>query len=265
MPKSTAEPRIILWDVENSHNLAAIFQLKQNDYVPAENIVREKSLICAAWKTLGEKTVHAVSRLDNPKLFAKDPHDDAHVLKVLHGVLSGADILIAHNGDQFDLPLTKGRMLVHGLSPLPPILSIDTLKVARKQFLLNANNLNYLGNLLKVGGKKPTKQGLWLKVLQGDAGAIRQMVAYNKEDVRLLERVFLKLQPHISDHTNRQLFGTSGHGRLECPRCGSADVQSRGVHRACTQVYNRFQCQTCSGWFRERRATRGTSTRTRVL
>lgn len=259
------EPRTILWDVENSHNLAAVFALKNNDYIPSENIVREKSLICAAWKVLGQKKVHAVSRLDDPKRFAKDPHDDAYVLETLHKVLSSADILIAHNGDEFDLKITKGRMLVHGLPPLPPILSIDTLKVARKQFLLNANNLNYLGSLLKVGNKKPTKQGLWLKVLQGDKSAIRQMVAYNKQDVLLLERVFLKLRPHIADHTNRQLFGTSGHGRLDCPRCGSSDIQSRGIHRAATQVYQRFACQACGGWFRERKAVAGRSTRTRVL
>lgn len=256
-------PRIVLWDIETTHNLAAVFQLKQNDYINAENIVQERIIVCAAWKELGKKAVHAVSTLDNPKPL--DLLDDSHVVKTLHEVLSSADVIVAHNGDEYDIKFTKGRMLVQGLPPLPPILSIDTLKVARKQFLLNANNLNYLGNLLKVGNKKPTKQGLWLKVLKGDRDAIRQMVAYNKQDVRLLERVFLKLQPHIADHTNRQLFGTTGHGRLECPRCGSSDVQSRGVHRALTQTYQRYQCKSCAGWFRERRATVGTSTRTRVL
>lgn len=260
-----AEPRIILWDIETTHNLAAVFQLKHNDYINADNIVQERVIVCAAWKELGKAKVSAVSTLDFPASFARNPLDDRRVCETLHGVLSSADVIIAHNGDEYDIKFTKGRMLVHGLPPLPPILSIDTLKVARKQFLLNANNLNYLGSLLKVGNKKPTKQGLWLKVLQGDETAIRQMVTYNKEDVRLLERVFLKLRPHIADHTNRQLFGTSGHGRLECPRCGSTDVQSRGVHRAMTQTYQRFCCSKCSGWFRERKATAGTNTRTRVL
>lgn len=256
-------PRIILWDIETTHNLAAVFQLKHNDYINSENIVQERIIVCAAWKELGKAAVHAVSTLDNPKGYGL--LNDFCVCQELHEVLSSADVIIAHNGDEYDIKFTKGRMLVHGLPPLPPILSIDTLKVARKQFLLNANNLNYLGNLLKVGNKKPTKQGLWLKVLQGDRSAIKQMVAYNKQDVRLLERVFLKLQPHIADHTNRQLFGESGHGRLSCPRCGSSDVQSRGVHRALTQTYQRYQCKACAGWFRERRATPLTSTRTRVL
>ena len=260
------EPRITLWDIETTHNLAAVFQLKHNDYINADNIVQERIIVCAAWKDLGKRAVHAVSTLDNPTpRFEQNLLNDKWVCEKLHEVLSSADVIVAHNGDEYDIKFTKGRFLVHGLPPLPPILSIDTLKVARKQFLLNANNLNYLGSLLKVGNKKPTKQGLWLKVLQGDQSAIRQMVTYNKEDVRLLERVFLKLQPHIADHTNRQLFGTSGHGRLECPRCGSSDVQSRGIHRAATQTYQRYQCKKCAGWFRERRATPGTSTRTRVL
>lgn len=260
-----AGPRITLWDIETTHNLAAVFQLKHNDYINADNIVQERIIVCAAWKELGKKKVSAVSTLDNVASRKGKWLDDTDVCRTLHTVLAESDVIIAHNGDEYDIKFTKGRMLVHGLPPLPPILSIDTLKVARKQFLLNANNLNYLGSLLKVGNKKPTKQGLWLKVLQGDESAIRQMVTYNKEDVRLLERVFLKLRPHIADHTNRQLFGTTGHGRLDCPRCGSADVQSRGIHRAMTQTYQRYQCKACAGWFRERRADHLSSTRTRVL
>lgn len=255
------EPRIVLWDIETTHNLAAVFQLKQNDgYIPVGNIVQERYLVCAAWKVLGAKAISAVSTLDDPKLYAKDPFNDLHVVKTLHDVLSKADVIVAHNGDGYDIKFTKGRMLVQGLPPLPPILSIDTLKTARNQFLLNANNLNYLGKMLGVGQKKPTKQGLWLKVLQGDKDAIREMVAYNKQDVKLLEDVFLKLRPHIPDHVNRQLFTGDKSG---CPRCGSLHIQSRGVHRAQTQVYQKFVCVTCGGWFRNRKSDiRGTQTRT---
>lgn len=255
-------PRIICYDIESSHNLAAVFALKQQDaYISSDNIVQERFVISVAWKELEAKTVQSVSLLSDPKRFKRDHTDDRHVLEVFHEVLMGADVLIAHNGDQFDAKMLKGRMLVHGLPPLPPILSIDTLKTARSQFLLNANNLDYLGHLLGVGHKKPTKQGLWLKVLKGDAAAIKEMVAYNKQDVLLLERVFLKLQPFIPDHVSRQLFT----GGTACPRCGSSKVQSRGVHRALTHQYRRLQCATCGGWFRDRIATKGTASASRVL
>jgi hypothetical protein len=224
--------------------------------------VQERYIICAAWKTLGEKKISAVSTLDDKKLYKRDPFNDLHVVKTLHGVLSDADIIVAHNGDQYDIKFTKGRMLVQGLPPLPPILSIDTLKTARNQFLLNANNLDYLGKMLGVGRKKPTKGGLWLKVLQGDKDAIREMVSYNKQDVQLLEDVFLKLRPHIPDHVNRQLFTGDKSG---CPRCGSKRIQSRGVRHAITQTYQRFVCVDCQGWFRDRKAIAGSSTQSRVL
>jgi hypothetical protein len=253
-------PRIILWDIETSHNIVAVFQLQNQDWIQPENILQERHIICAAWKLLNENKIESVSLLDDPKLYKEDPHDDFFVCKKLHDVLMNADAIVHHNGNKFDIKYVETRMLMHGLSPLPPIPMIDTYQVAKTRFLFNSNKLDYLGHLLEVGRKKPTTNGLWLRVLQGDKSAIREMVAYNKQDVALLERVFLKLQPYIANHLNRQLFGKSG-----CPRCGSLKVQSRGVHRAVTRVYNRFQCQKCGGWFRSLKNIENTTTPTRVL
>ena len=251
-------PKVTLWDIETTHNLAAVFRLLNQDMIPAENIIKERYVVCASWKTLGEPEVYAVSTLDAPRRFKKDPSDDFYVIKTLHHVLSQSDVIIAHNGDAYDIKFTETRMLKHGLEPLPPILKIDTLKAARDRFLFNANNLDYLGNFLGVGRKKPTTSGLWLRVLQGDPEAIQEMVGYNKQDVLLLERVFLKLQPYMANHINRQLFpGAVG----KCPRCDSSDVQSRGTHRALTQSYQRFYCNACGGWFRNSKSTSGTKTR----
>lgn len=251
-------PRIVIWDVETTHNLAAIFRLFE-DYTSHENILQERYVVCAAWKVLGEKTVHAVSTLDDHRLFARDPHNDAHVIKTLHRVLSDADAIVAHNGDSYDIKFTEGRILAQGLPPLPPIPSIDTLKVAKSRLLLNSNKLDYLGRYLGLGKKIPTRNELWLRVLQGDKAAIREMVRYNKYDVTLLEQVFLKLRPYAANHINRQLFGQ----REGCPRCGSTHVQSRGVHRAIARNYVRWQCQACGGWYKT--AQTGKTTTTRVL
>lgn len=215
--------------------------------------------MCFAWQVLGEETVHATSTLDDPRRFARNPSDDRSVVTALHGILSTADIIVAHNGNQYDIKFAEARMLYHGLPPLPPILKIDTLKVARERFLFNANNLDYLGKFLGVGRKKPTMGGLWLKVLQGDRKAIQQMVVYNKQDVKLLGRVFAKLRPYTAAHPNLQLFKPDHRG---CPRCGSVNVQRRGFHRALTQVYQKFVCLKCGGWYRTKKAERGTTTRT---
>lgn len=238
-------PRILIYDIETSLQLVSVFQLKYNDFIDPDSIIQERHVISVCYKWLGESKVYSISLLDDPKRFAKNPHDDKYVLEEFHKVLSVADCVITHNGDQFDYKYLKTRMLVHGLPVLPPVTSIDTYKVAKQQLLFNSNRLDYLGKLLGLGGKKSTPKGLWLRVLNGDKEAIKTMVDYNKRDVTLLEAVFKKLQPYVQNHLNRQLFGKTG-----CPRCGSNKVQSRGVHRAISRVYRRFQCQKCAGWFR---------------
>jgi DNA polymerase elongation subunit (family B) len=254
-------PRVLFWDIETSLQLAAIFQLANNDWIDPSNLVTERYVICAGWKWEGEDKVHTVSVLDDSRRYAADPHDDYHVIKVLHKVLSEADYIVHHNGDSFDKRYVDTRILVQGMPALPPINSIDTYKVAKSKLMLNSNKLDYIGGLLKVGRKKPTTSGLWLRVLKGDKKAIREMVDYNKQDVLLLERVFYKLRPYMANHVSRELFGKTG-----CPRCGSKKVQSRGVHRAITRVYQRFQCQnpSCMGWFRLLKGEPG-STKYRVL
>lgn len=254
-------PKIILWDIETTHNIIAKFNLRE-EYINFENILQERYVVTASWKELGKRHVDGVSVLDDPTRYAKTPHDDYHVLKTLHDVLSKADIIVAHNGDAYDIKFTEGRMLKHGFSPLPPIRSIDTLKTAKKRFLFNSNRLDYLGQFLGLGRKKDTPKGLWLKVLKAgpDApDAIRTMLAYNKQDVRLLEGVFNKLRPYMDDHINGHLFGGKG-----CPRCGSTHIHMRGFQRSITRAYQRFQCLDCGGWFRDVKAT-ATRAASRIL
>lgn len=254
-----AEPKILIYDIETSFELAAVFQLKHNDFINPDNIVLERHLVSVCWKWLGDRKVHSVSLLDDPKRFAKDIHDDKYVAETFHKVLAQADVIVAHNGDQFDYKYLQARFLYHNLPVTPPVTSIDTYKVAKSRFLFNSNRLDYLGKYLGFGGKKHTPSGLWLDVLKGSKKAIKVMVEYNKRDVTLLESVFLKLRPYIPNHLNRELFGKVG-----CPRCGSSKVQSRGVHRAITKTYQRFQCQGCSGWFRLLKGEPG-ATKYRVL
>lgn len=255
-----AEPKILYWDIETSLQLAAIFSLANNDWIDPQNLVTERYIICASWQWEGESKVHSVSVLDNPELYAKDPHNDYHVCSVLHAIMSEADVIVHHNGDSFDKRYLDTRLLVNGLPALPPVASIDTYKVAKSRLMLNSNKLDYIGKLLGVGRKIKTSHGLWLKVLNGDTQAIKQMVIYNKGDVTLLRNVFLKLRPYISSHVNRELFGGTG-----CPRCGSKKVQYRGYHRAISRVYRRLQCQSCQGWFREATNDRSFTAKSRVL
>jgi hypothetical protein len=241
--------RVLYYDIETSLQLVSVFGLSHNDWIDPDNLISERHLISACWQWEGEDKVHSVSLLDDPKRFKKDIHDDYHVVKTLHGIMSQADVLIGHNSDSFDKPFLDTRAIYHGLDPLPPITSIDTYKVAKQRFRFNSNKLSYLGTYLGLGAKMETSKGLWHKVLKGDKAAIKEMTSYNKRDVTLLRDVFLKLQPYVANHVNRQLYGETG-----CPRCGSSKVQRRGYHRAISRVYQRWQCMKCAGWYKSAKA-----------
>lgn len=228
-------PRILFLDIETTHNIAAVFDLTP-EYIQHTNLLSERFIVCACWKYLGEDKIHSTVTFTG---------NDHNVVKDLCKVISEADVIVGHNLDQFDMKMIKTRALFHDMKPLPPVSTIDTYKVAKQAFRFNSNKLDYLAKFMGFGGKKHTDAELWLQVLKGNKKSIKIMLEYNKRDVELQEKVFLKLRPYVPNHINRELFG-----KTDCPRCGSHKVQSRGVHKAISRVYRRFQCQACSGWFR---------------
>lgn len=251
------KPRIILWDIETVMNVLATFRLMNQDPIPHRNILQERYVVSFAWKELDEKRTHSYSLLDDPERFGKDVHDDTSVVEMMHTVLSSADVIVAHNGDNYDIKFAETRMVQKGLPPLPPIPSIDTLKVARSRFLFNNNRLDYLGQFFGIGHKKSNEEDLWLKVLNGDEHAIREMVKYNRTDVDpLLEGVFRKLQPYVPQHINHMLF--DGQNDIRCPQCGKKHFEHRGFHYSATQKYPRYRCLECGRWFRGRSAEKPT-------
>lgn len=253
--------RVLVYDIETSLQLVSVFQLGNNDWIKPSAIVTERHMISVCWQWLDENVVHSVSLLDDPDRFAKDPHDDYHVVEKFHEVYSQADAVVTHNGDSFDNKWVATRVLYHKLPPLPPVTSIDTNKIAKKHFYFNSNSLDYIASYLGFGHKKRTPVDLWARVLRGEAKAIEIMVAYNKKDVSLLKRVFLRLRPFIPSCMNRELAGQTG-----CPRCGSSKVQSRGTYYALTRTYRRWQCAgECRGWFRTLKADEKSSTEHRVV
>ncbi len=231
------KPRIVLLDIETCPNIVYVWQLRQDKgYISHENIVKERTILCAAWKYLGEKKVHYI--------VAKNGND-RNVVGRLHEVLSGCDAVITHFGDRFDIPWIRTRALIHGMKPIPPLTQIDTYKLAKKGFNFNNSKLDYLGKMLGVGQKITTHFGLWIECMKGNKKAIREMVAYNQEDVRLLERVYLKLQPHGVARLNLQL---GGDDQRVCPGCGERKLVSRGTGRTRATEFQRYQCSGCGAW-----------------
>ena len=237
------EPRVLLLDIETLPNTVTSWGLKVDGYLSHDNILEERSIVCASWKWLGGGQVHSASVLTHRSKDKEIP--DLGVLRKLHGVMSEADCLVAHNGDRFDVPWIMARMVLTDLPPLRPVPTIDTKKIAKSRFLFNSNRLDYLGKYLKVGRKIETDFGLWLEAMKGSRKAIEKMVVYNREDVRLLERVYLKLRPYVPARLNMSHWSNDNRA---CPSCGEAALESRGIGMNRVSTYRRMQCRACRAW-----------------
>lgn len=235
-----SKPKILLWDIETLPNIVTSWGLWVNGMLDPDNIIQERSILCASWKWLGEKEVHSVH------IDPKWPHGDYAIVHKLHEVVSSADAIVHHHGDRFDMPWLRARVAYHGLHPIPPVIQIDTKKIAKSAFYFNSNKLDYLAKFLGVGKKIKTEFGLWKRCMAGDEIAIQRMVRYNKRDVLLLERVYKILTPHIPAKLNQMLFTD----RDVCQHCGSKHIQYRGYYYTRSNKFRRFQCNKCGQWSR---------------
>lgn len=178
-------------------------------------------------------------------VFSRKEYSEYSLLLLLWDILDNADIVVAHNGDKFDIKKINARFIKYGLTPPSPYKTIDTLKVARKHFGFNSNRLDDLGEYLDVGRKQATPKNLWLRCQHGEIEAFKILEKYNEQDVRLLEKIYDKLLPWIDNHP---LMGIYSDTPLVCPKCGGEHLQRRGTARNKTREYQRYQCLSCGSW-----------------
>lgn len=239
------KPKILIWDIETSFINVLTFTLYPKMISP-DNILEDWRIHCAAWKWYGEDKIHtAVER----------GRSDFNVVKKLVEVVSEADYIVHHNGDKFDLKKLNARVLRHGLSPVPPVKTLDTLKEVKKILSDTSHRLDYLGDIYDLSRKAHTRRGLWLDAFLGCKDALKEMVEYNKQDVVLQEKVFEKITPYIKMPINYTLFDADPDS---CPRCGSHRLQKRGWSLTATGRKQRYQCQDCKGWSSSTRSERTT-------
>lgn len=206
----------LVWDIEVSPNVVLAWRAGFKISVGHNAIVQERKIITIAYKWVGESNVTVLT-------WDKNQDDKAMILKFME-VANEADELIAHFGDSFDMPWFRGRCLIQGCPPIPQYKTIDTKAWASKYFYLNSNKLDYLAKVLGFEGKIETDFDMWRDItLHNDQKQLLKMARYNAEDVRQLEKVYLKLVNFCPVHTHAGV--QSGLEKWTCPRTGSTKVK----------------------------------------
>ncbi len=233
-------PKVLIADIETAPIEGRVWGLWDQN-IGLSQIVKDWSLLSWAAKWRGSSEVMYE---DNRK--RKDPRDDKAIVKSMWGLLDEADVVVAQNGNQFDIKKLNARFAKHGLGPPSTFKKIDTKLIAKQYFGFTSNSLEYMCEHLctkykKLKSRKFIGMELWNECLSGNLEAWDEMRKYNIRDVLALDELYPKLLPWASG-VNFSLYRTDGVS--ECS-CGATNFQRRGFYYTSTGKYQKHRCMSC--------------------
>lgn len=178
--------KVLIYDIETSYNIVKSWRVGYNLNINPGDILHERKIICISYKWTNENQIYNLSWDKN--------QCDKFMIEQFIEVLNEADLIVSHNGDNFDLPWIKTRALFHSLPMLVNYKQFDTLKIAKRKFNFNSNKLDYISEFLGFGNKIKTEMKLWDDIILNKCPkAMTKMIEYCDMDVELLEKVYNKL------------------------------------------------------------------------
>lgn len=229
------KPRILFLDIETRPIVAEVWKLYGVDHIGLNQVREFGGTICVGAMWGGDRRC---------QFYSDWQHGHREMLEHIAQMWHEADAICGYNSDRFDLKKLKGEFVKEGMDPPKPVASIDVFKTVKREFAFDSNKLDHVASLLGVGRKVQHEgHALWTKCLRGDERARRTMERYCKQDVKLLEKVYLKLLPWIETHP--YLGKASGYS---CNRCGSKNLTSQGEKRTKHFRIQSLKCKDCGGW-----------------
>lgn len=240
-------PKILIFDVETAPMKAFVWgRWKQNICLDAT--ISEWYMLCWSAKWLYSNEIIG-DKLTSEEAKAED---DKRIVSHLWELVNEADIVVAYNGKKADIPWMNTRFIVNGLIPTKPYFIIDPCEVAKKKFGFSSNKLDALAGYFGIEHKLDTDFKLWVKCVEGDEESLNYMLEYNKIDVKILEEVYLKMRPWITNHPNVANY-CDEDTRL-CTSCGSENyelLEGQYYYTSCNK-YQLYRCKDCGTVFRGR-------------
>jgi hypothetical protein len=228
-------PKILLIDIELANMEVRTWGIR-DQYISHTEIIKDWSVLSYAAKWLDKEEV-IYEQVD-----PIDPRNDERLVKSAFDLMNQADVIIAHNAS-FDAKRLRSRWLYYGLETERQRRIICTLKIARKNFQLTSNKLDYLAKYLGViekldHGNFPG-MSLFHECANGNLDAFRELQAYNTRDVITLEGVYLKLRRY--DKSIR--FSVFNQDNV-CS-CGSKEFREVEPITTNAGVFRTYQCIEC--------------------
>jgi len=249
--KRNPEPRLFYVDIETSRveYLVKTFSPRV-DYLSHKDIIKDWFVICWAGQWIGtDKVFHSV--VTPSEALARD---DRRVCADFLEILNEADVIIAHNGDRFDMKKLRYRFrFAHNFPPPLPYRTIDTLKIMRKVYGATSNALDFLTRMgMKIPAKLKTDLQLWKDCEAGDPVALGRMDTYCVNDIHIGIGLYKKIIPDAPNGVNLALYTDLDKPR--CPRCLGDIVPVDKVTTTGANAFETYRCVECGHTGRTRQS-----------
>lgn len=243
------KPNILFVDIETAPSLVYSFD-RFNVNIPYTHVKTEGNwIISAAW-AWNDSNVESI--VCTP--FAAQRQDDSAILSKLYELYKQADVVVAYNGKKFDFKIIETRFLLNFFGPAPTVKYYDPYQVAKK-LKFNSNKLDAVANNLNLENKiQNSGINLWIRCMQGEESALKEMQEYNEQDIVVLRQVYNTIRAFDKSHPNVNLFVQ--HSEDACTVCGSLDVveSNRFVYTPAAES-KEYVCNNC-GHFHYHKGTK---------
>lgn len=247
------KPKVLYIDIENSRMVVEFetYSLYDNNVIHPRHIKHDWYITCAAWAWLDleKQKVGKIGTVavNDFSTYSKNFRDDRGVVKRLHEVLSEADLIVGHNSDSFDIKKINYKFVKYGLPTIDFPATVDTLKAAKKYTKASSNRLYYLAKDLGVPMKIDLPSSVMHAADNGCEKSLKQLITYNKGDIRAGAGVYFKLLPYIKNHPNiDKIMGRKvNNDTPNCQNCGSKNVHRNGTRSNKSGKYARYLCNDC--------------------
>ena len=241
--------KILMLDVERLCGISRQFYFDRGDlknrYIHYETVERHPrtTVVCAKWYDSDEII----------RLAEWDKGGRRKFLQRVHRLMSRAEIIVGHNVDGADIPWLSGDLYLEARLPvLPPIKTVDTLKVLRKQFKGGApfKSLDAFCQMVGLPAKtdRYDRDAMERAVTQKSVEDRERLVDYCAGDLIATQALYDFLRPHIANHPALRVEGADS--LTICHRCGhdTEVIPRRWIANVLS--YTMRRCTSCGGYSR---------------
>jgi DNA polymerase elongation subunit (family B) len=234
--------KILFYDIETTPLKAYVWRL-------GEQVVRHSQLmsdgmlsdiICIAYCWNDGKRAKVLD-------WGYEEQNSEPMLAEFDEIIKSADVVVGKNSDRFDNKHINTHRLLSDRPGMPDWTKYtdDLEKQLRKHFALPSYSLDYVSNLLGLGGKTKMEFSDWVDIVeQRNESSFNKMLRYNKKDVEDTRAIWEYCEKHF---TPKMEYVNKG-GPHVCPTCGSDKLTKAGVKYSLRSAYQTYFCKGHNGY-----------------